>query len=281
MQWGAFWGNPWGLVILPSDALLQPSKVRVTASSLDYLTINWLIKPTNRDIAEFTFSVWRSQSQDSASFRKIVDGLKEIFVYKDPNVNIRARNRVWYYKVRSTEDLSSDYLESLVSSSPEKLDRVGIAIARRNDMLMDEFVGVPCFVLQSKMAGQRCPSCWDELKQRVNQTDCKACFNTGWLGGYAAPIEAQINFNPAPKLVQIAQQGEMNPQQTVAWLGNFPEVKPRDIIIEVGPGTRWRVVNRSTTQKRRVTVHQNLTLKQINLSDVEWSIPVPGLLEDE
>jgi len=279
--WGAFWGNPWGLSVLATDALIQPNRVRVTASSLEYLTIEWLIKPTNRDIADFTFSVWRSQHQAADSFRKIADDLKEIFVYKDPNVNIKARNRVWYYKIRSTEDASSEFLDSLAASSPEKLDRVALAIARRNNMLMDNFVGIRCYILQEKMAGEHCPTCWDEIKQRKMQANCKVCFNTGYIGGFATPIEAQVNFNPSPKVVQIAQQGEMTPDNTVAWLGNFPDVKPRDIIVEAGRGTRWRVVNRSTTQKRRVTVHQNLTLKQINRSDVEWEIPIPGLVEEE
>jgi hypothetical protein len=250
MLWGQCWGLNWGLVPAPISG-------------------------------EFTFSIYRSQGQDPSDFVLVKDGLKNVFTWKDPDANQKSKHRKWFYKIRATDDCTGYFKESKIESNPEIRDRIAISIIRRNDMLLRTKVGVDAYVVQERTAGQRCPECWDEVKQRVSKGNCESCFNTGFLKGFMTPIHAMINFTPSPKQVQMMNFGEMQPNQTTAWMGPFPEVKPRDIIVEAGVGTRWRVVNTSATRKRRLIVHQNLLLKEINRSDVEWELPIPELIANE
>lgn len=266
---------------MPTSGLVKFRGVQVQTYSLEFLIISWQIAPINRDLNDFTFSVFRSQGQDPSDFVLVKGGLKSTFTWKDPNANQRSRHRKWFYKIRATDDGNSQFIESKIESNPEIRDRTAVSIIRRNDMLLRTKVGVPAFVVSEITSGQRCETCWDEVKQRVTKANCPNCFNTGFLKGFLTPILADINFSPSPKQVQIMKFGELQPNQTAAWMGPFPEVKPRDIIVEEGVGTRWRVVNTSATRKRRLIIHQNLLLKEINRSDVEWDLPIPELIANE
>ncbi len=266
---------------MPTTGLIQFRGLQVQTYSLEFLIINWQIAPINRDISEFTFAVFRSQGQDPSDFVLVKDGLKSTFTWKDANANQASKHRKWFYKVRATEDCTGNFQESKIESNPEIRDRTAISIIRRQDMLLRTKVGVPAFVVAERTTGQRCDVCWDEVKQRITKGNCDLCFNTGFIKGFLTPILANINFSPSPKQVQIMSFGEMQPNQTTAWMGPFPEVKPRDIIVEEGVGTRWRVINTSATRKRRMIVHQNLLLKEINRSDVEWDLPIPDLIANE
>ncbi len=70
---------------------------------------------------------------------------------------------------------------------------------------------------------------------------------------------------------------ELQPKEAPAWMSNFPEVKPRDIIVEANDGNRWRIVRVQPTRKRRSVVHQNLVVTEIGRDHVEWKIDIPGL----
>ena len=261
---------------MPTTELLQIDKLNVRSFSLNFLTVDWRIKPTNRPISDFTFTVLRSQSQEETDFRVIQEGITG-FTFHDPSSSQKARWRQWYYKVRAVEVSSKTFTESPVASNQEKPDRIGLSIIRRNELVLRRFVGVKCFILQERTFGQRCNNCWDNIKQRRKLSNCIICFDTGFLGGFFEPIPALVNLSPSAKQVQKMNFGELTPDQTPAWMGNFPELKPRDILIEEHDGKRWRVVNMVPTRKRRSIIHQNLLLTQINLADVEWKINVDGL----
>lgn len=262
---------------MATTALLEIDKLSVRSFSLDFLTLDWRIKPTNRPIDDFTFSVFRSQSQEDTDFKKIKDGLKSVFNFHDPAASQASRWRQWYYKVRATEDTTALFTESQIATNDEQPDRIGLSIARRNLLVLRRFVGIKSFVLQERTFGQRCNHCWDSVKQRRKQSGCRICFDTGFMGGFFTPIEALINYSPSPKQVQMMSFGERQPNQTPAWMSNFPEMKPRDLVIEQHDGRRWRVINVGTTRKRRAITHQNLLLVEINRSDVEWKIEIPNL----
>lgn len=261
---------------MPTTELIQIDKVNVRSFSLNFLTVDWRIKPTNRPISDFSFTVLRSQSQEDTDFRVIQEDITG-FTFHDPNSSQKARWRQWYYKVRAVEVSSKTFTESPTASNQEKPDRIGLSIIRRNELALRRFVGVKCFILQERTFGQRCNNCWDNIKQRRKLSNCTICFDTGFLGGFFEPIPALVNLSPSAKQVQKMNFGELTPNQTPAWMSNFPELKPRDILIEEHDGKRWRVSNMVPTRKRRAIIHQNLLLTEINRADVEWKINVDGL----
>ncbi len=260
-----------------TTAVAEIDQIRVRTISLDFLLIDWRIKPTNRPVSDFTFSIFRSQSPEGP-FNQIVDGLKQTFAFKDFTAAQKARWRKWYYKVRATEDTTSKFSESEVVSNSEKPDRIALAIMRRNNLLLSKKNGIDAFLLTETTFGQRCPNCFDAVKGRKKVSNCTICLATGFIKGFLDPVQIRINVSPSPKVSQFANFGEVQPNQTAAWMSNFPEAKQRDLIIEaVANGTRWRITRVNTTRKNRALVHQNLLLTEINRSDVEWKIQIPEL----
>ncbi len=258
--------------------LLNVDRVRVRAFSLDRLVVDWRIKPTNLNVSNYTFSVLRSQTPEGP-FVVIRDDIKSIFSFHDPKASQKARWRQWYYKIRVTEDDTSNFCDSEISSNDEKPDRIALAIIKKNDMILREKVGLEVFVLVERTFGQRCGVCYDTIKNRRKTDQCTTCFNTGFRGGFFDPIKIRANFSPSAKVMQFSNFGEIQPNQTSAWISNFPEVKPRDIIVESHDGRRWRIQRVTPTRKLRSVVHQNLLLTEINRSDIEWKIQITELIE--
>jgi hypothetical protein len=262
---------------MASTALLIIDRFRVRTTSLDFLLLEWRVKPTNRPISDFKFSIFRSQSPEGP-FTQIIEGLEETFFFKDVTAPQKSRWRQWYYKIRATEKFSDNFTESSIATNAEAPDRIGLAIIKKNDLLLRNKNGIDAFILIERTFGQRCGECWDTTKSRKKKSGCPVCNDTGIIQGYFDPIKVRINVSPSPKVSQFANFGELTPNQTAAWMSNFPEVKQRDIVVEgVAGGTRWRVTKMSPTRKNRALIHQNLVLTEINRSDIEWSIPVPEL----
>jgi hypothetical protein len=253
--------------------MLEFASIDVSVFNLDYLVVSWAIKPTTETIPDYRFSVWRSNSH-GGDFKRVVDDLTDTFVYKDPKVKLRSKKRQYFYKV-SVYDNSNPSVEvfSDVETHPKKPDVLALEIIRRNDLLLKNFVGVDSYHYARRDWGQRCPECWDYIKQRKVKSNCMVCFNTGFIGGFHTPVSARINFNPSTKMIRHAQF-EMEPNQTAAWMSNFPIVNPKDVIVEDGR-KRWRVVNVNRTEKLRMPVHQVLQLTRINQNDVEYDLYIP------
>ena len=255
--------------------MLEFKSLTVECWDLDYLVISWSIKPTTEDINLSTFSVWRSNSPEGP-FKQIQGGLVNVFVYKDPSVNLKHRWRKYYYKVKV--DPENDPLRSPWIGPESKQDRpdvIATEIIRRNNLLLDRFVGIDAQLYIRRTWGQRCSECWDTIKQRKVKSDCLVCYNTGFVGGFFDPIPIKINFSPSPEMIRQANF-EQQPDATNSWMSNYPQISPKDVIIEDGK-TRWRVVQPSFTQKRRVKVHQVMQLVRVNHNDIEYKLPLIGL----
>jgi len=254
--------------------MLEFDSVYVECYDLDALIAGWVIKPTIEDISLYRFSVWRSNTPDTG-FTKVVDGLQNLFAYKDADIDLKSKWRKFYYKVQVY--LASDLTKlvwSKVTSSNLKPDVYALEIIRRNNLLLKNFVGQSTYAFVRRTWGQRCTACWDAIKQRKTQSNCAVCFNTGWVGGFFDPINLNVNFNPPPEMIRHAQF-EIQPEQTVAWCSNFPPLSPKDILVESGRN-RWRIVQISKTEKRRTLVHQVLQLTKINPQDIEYTLKIPG-----
>jgi hypothetical protein len=140
--------------------------------------------------------------------------------------------------------------------------------------LLDRFVGRDAQLYIKKTWGQRCTECWDSIKQRKKQSNCLVCYNTSFVNGFFDPIPIKINFSPSAEMIRQANF-EQQPDGTTAWMSNYPLVSPKDVIIEDG-FIRWRIASVSTTQKRRVRVHQIMQLVRVNQNDIEYKLVLPG-----
>ncbi|KKN61965.1 hypothetical protein LCGC14_0516430 [marine sediment metagenome] len=259
-----------------ATGLLEFEQITVKTVSLDFLLVEWVVKPTNRPIDDFDFVVLRSQSP-KGPFSVVSEELESIFAFADVHASQKARWRQWHYKVRVIERDTEKFSESEIVTNSEKPDRIALAIIRRNNLLLRVKNGIDAFAFIERTFGQKC-TCMDPVKSRKRRSDCPICLGTTFVGGFLDPIQIKINVSPSPKVSQFANMGELQPNQTAAWMSNFPEIKQRDVIVEaVANGTRWRVTRMTPTRKNRALVHQNLLLTEINRSDIEWKLELPTL----
>jgi len=257
--------------------MLEIYDADVQFHSVKYLTVRWKIKPTTEDISLYTFRVLRSRSAEG-EYNKIID-LKEQFVYHDADLEMSSKYRQFFYKIMVYEDLDpTNFMMSDVAYLPQKPEKIAAEIIRRNDLLLRTRIGVPCLIYNIKTWGQYCTNCFDHVKKRKRISNCPICYNTGFVNGYLGPIGAFVNFNPSQKMIRQAGF-EMQPDNIAAWMGNYPPMNPKDIILESGV-RRWRVVQQSETEMKRVPIHQMLQLIKINHSDIEYELKYKELTED-
>lgn len=164
-----------------------------------------------------------------------------------------------------------------VDKQPEA-DIITLELRRHIGLLLREFTGRRCWVMPVRTFGQRC-SCWNSTLQKRTRSGCRSCFDTGFLRGYHAPIEAWLQIDPGSSLSeQVMTVGTTQQVNTTARCVDVVQLKPRDVIIE-SENKRWRVVAVNQTEHGRAPIHLELQLHAIPESDIEYSIPIP--LEEE
>lgn len=244
---------------------------RVRSLDIDYLEVTWGVENTSEDILDYSFKVLRSESA-SGPFDAITPEMEDRYVFIDNDLKAFHKHRKYYYVIRVIQKSSEDYEDfGPVAFEPEP-DLVALEIRKHINLLMREFVGRRCWVLPIRTFGQRC-GCWSTVLSKRQRSGCPSCFDTGFVRGYMHPIEMWIQFDPEPKTEQQTNVSILQQTNTTARLGYFPELKPRDIVIE-SENRRWRVNQVTSTQHLRAIVHQEVQLHEVPKSDIEYSIPL-------
>jgi hypothetical protein len=249
----------------------------VRSFSLDWLEFSWEIENTKLDPWDYDWSVERSESPEGP-WDPIAGPFSDRYRFIDNRVNLLHRWRQLYYRVKSVkkdDDTEVVYSSSATLSADPDLIAQEIQLLERT--VWREFTGRKCYLIPVRTFGQYCPHCMDiEGKGstfRKLRSNCLTCYDTQWARGYLNPIEISIQFDPSPKTSQNQGTGETQQSNTTARMGNFPLVKPRDIIIEP-ENRRWRVVQVSSTERLRAKVHHELTLHEIVKGDIEFQIEI-------
>ena len=249
----------------------------VRSFSLDQLEFTWEVENTSLDPHSYSWYVERSESP-AGPWDQVAGPFEDRYRFIDDRVNQLDRWRQLFYRLKSV--LKSDTTE-VAYSDPATQAAEADLIAREIQLLEQtvwrEFTGRKCWVYPVRTFGQWCPACMDVGGRgstfRKLRSGCPTCYDTQFARGYLAPMEIYIQFDPSPKANQQLGTGETQQSNTTARLGNFPPMKPRDIIVEP-ENRRWRVVQVASTQRLRSVVHQELTLHEIVRGDIEFTLPV-------
>jgi hypothetical protein len=246
-----------------------------------FFHLSWELEVNNDDLTKWELRVLRSNSPEGP-FDSISLPIFNDVQYIDYTVSPLSKNRVQYYKVRGTHVDTGHQVEV----GPERLDEfrdlIGLEIIRRNNLLLKRFVGVPVGIFIRRTSGQRCNVCFDHVTRRPKKDNCKDCYGTAFDGGFYDQITTLVNFNPEPKVVQLAGLIESQDGDTNCWMSNYPTLSPGDIIAEAS-NKRWRVIDVSATRKFRYIIHQIANLRRVNPSDGEYMIPFDnpsGIISD-
>jgi len=185
-----------------------------------------------------------------------------------------SKHRILYYRVKAINWQTNDFIEySRVEHSRAPRDFVAMEIARRNNLVLRRFVGVPGYIYIAKTYGQKC-ECWDHIKGRQKRSHCDSCYGTGYTGGFCAPVPIFLCPNIEVNKTQIVDFGELQPHERDGWIGHFPLARPRDLLFT--QQKRYRVEQKQNISQKDSVVMQMIRLTELNKSDIEYKIETPS-----
>lgn len=260
--------------------MLELVSLKAKIERLNVIAVSWEIKDTDDDLGAFHFTLGRSNSP-GGPFESIAGTMTNVYQFFDKTQQMKSNYRKFYYRLTITDSRTQEKLQSQVVAPEAQPDFFLLEIRRRNDLYLRRFVGVPSAILIAKTFGQRCKTCWDTVKMRQRSSNCRTCFNIGYVGGYFPQINTYTNFSPNPELVQLLETGEMDTNNTNMWMSSFPLLSPRDIIVEFPLNKRWRVVTVGKTERLRATSRQIAQVVEVNRNDVEYLLPVSEFVPPE
>ncbi len=261
--------------------MLTVTKMTVRSFDLDHLDVFWEIDQiapphsdsTPHEIFDYDFYVLRSVDSAMGPFDVLAGPLRDQYMMRDVSVSLIHHWRQYFYKIRVVNRLTKEWKEfgpaAQLSPGP---DLIAAEIVRQEDILFREHIGRKCWLFNKRTFGPLC-SCWDIVLQRKTRSGHKLCFDTGFLGGYMAPIEVYVQIDPQGKYRQSLSIGETQTGDTAGRMICFPPVNPGDILVE-SENRRWKVISVAPTERLRAIVRQEFKLHEIPRSDVEYDLPI-------
>lgn len=254
-------------------------KLLVRSFSLDFLEVTWEIEDTDLDARDFECYMLRSESA-MGPWDTIAGPFEDKYRFVDNRVNLLHKWRQYHYRIKSVRKADhNDVAESDPVCLMAEPDLIAAEIQMRERLVWTEYAGRKVFIFPVRTFGQRCPNCFDGpdkgkgFTSQRRRSKCLTCYDTGFARGYLSPIEIFMQIDPRDQSIQPLPVGETQQTDTSARLPNFPQVKPRDIIIEA-ENKRWRIVKVKPTERLRSVVHQELLMHEIMPGDIEFQLPV-------
>jgi len=254
--------------------MLTIANLKVRSLDLDFYDLQWEIEDTKESPYDYLFRVERAEGA-MGPWSPISPEFSDRYLFRDVFINRGYRHRQYWYRIKVTRKSDSEVTYSSRATLSAQADLIAQEIRRLERVLFEEFVGRLCYLFPVRTFGQRCTSCFDFVSGQRLRSQCLDCFDTTYTMGYHDPIKVWIQFDPSGRHIETnVPYMETTQGNTVARMTDFPPCKPRDIIVEAGENKRWRVERVATTQRLRATLHQELTLHEIPMSDIEFKLPI-------
>lgn len=251
--------------------MIRVTKLYARSFDLDHMDVFWEVENYVGNIRRFEFSIWRSESS-FGPWDPLGPPFEDQYYFRDVTPPKMHKWRTLYYLLKIRDKETGEIAEFGPTSQAAEPDLIGLELNRQEDVLFREFVGRRCWLFPVRTFGAYCV-CYDRVTSRRTKSNCLNCFDTGFLGGFLAPIECFVQFDPSGIKSVPTSNRERQDSTTSARLISFPQVKPKDILVEA-ENTRWRVDSMTPTQRLRSVVHQELTLKEVDKGDVEYKLPI-------
>lgn len=250
--------------------MLTIRNLKVRSLDIDYLDLSWEVECD--DIWDYRFVVERSESP-MGPWDVVSGEFTDTFYFRDITVNRLSRDRAYNYRLRITHQPTSEVTYSDVATLEARPNLEALEVRRLEYVLFREEIGRRCWVFPRRTFGQRCPNCYDPVLGSAVKQGCETCFDTTYVRGFLDPIEAYIQFDTTALHHEASTLLETQQTNSTARALDFPPLKPKDIIVEV-ENVRWRVERVTTTQRNRATLHQELVVHAVPLSDIEYKLPI-------
>ena len=258
--------------------MITVKDIRVRSFDIDYLDVYWSVD-TNEDLQKYAFIVQKAYNQ-FGPFNDITGQIRDRFHLRDNTVT--GQHSFYtkiYYRIKVVVRDPNDSTEYLFPDNGAGVclaaepDLAALEMARINRLKLQEFSGRKLWIYPKRTFGQRC-GCFDPVTSRKLRSSCTTCYDTGWVGGYEAPVETYGLVVTPNEQVAHTPIGNAEVENTTILLPNYPEIAQGWIIVEA-ENIRWRVGDTVTkVRKARSLIRQQAQIHRVPKGDVEYSLPL-------
>ena len=252
--------------------VLKVEKLLVRSLDVAIMEITWETDNNVVDVLDYTFQVLRSESGEGP-YEVLTPEFEDRYIFVDRRVPNSYRFRQFWYKLRVKHKASGDTQDFGPETQTAEPDLIAQTIRRLEQTAFTQVIGRLCWLFPRRTFGTRCRNCWDPGLSARKRSNCLECYDTGFLRGFLNPIEVWVQIDPVAKAVQLQQFQKDQQQLTTGRLTFYPVVKVGDVLTEL-ENQRWRVVGVTTTERLRATIKQEITLRAIMPTDIEFKLPL-------
>lgn len=251
---------------------LRIERPLVRSLDVDRNEVTWEVTSGTQDVLDFTFQVFRSESPEGP-FDPLTPEFEDRYIYIDSRIPGGDKFRKLWYRIalRHKPTNTTTWSESVCQEAEP--DLVAAYVRRMEQTVFAQVIGRRCWLFKRRTFGARCPSCWDNVLQKRTRSNCLTCYDTGFLRGYLNPIEVFVQIDPSAKTQNVQPQQKNQEVMTAARMTFYPNVSPEDVLVEA-ENKRWRVIAVQQTERLRAPIRQEMSLRQINNTDIEYKLPI-------
>lgn len=135
--------------------------------------------------------------------------------------------------------------------------------------------GEPLLFLQRRREGDRCPHWVEEQQNCSKPNSTPACYGTGWIGGFYAPIQIFVRIVPAGSKVTWYEGGQRKDREQRSWTLWSPILRERDILVRPTTNERFQLQDVAKLGLwRGQHLRQEFNLRDIPERDMLMTFPV-------
>lgn len=246
--------------------------VKVYPLFMKQVVIEWAIPPS---WGNCSFNIYKSQYELSDFHKVNTTPITNTNIYSDSTTRDSSKFRDHQYIVECRLPTGQYIKSPEVTWENTRSNWVQIRakeIARRENMLLNRYVGVDSMIFRRKVFGKRCPSCWNATIEKVTTDSCSICLGTSFEGGYFTGYRTKLQYEPTSNPSEYGPQGVVESNTVPAWTTSVPNIHTFDLVLRIPDMKMYRVASVQTTELQAIVVRQLVQLTELSKGDIETEL---------
>lgn len=244
----------------PSTKIDKSIHIQVYRRTGREVEIVWSDLPNKYFPTTDSFAILEVSDSPESDFSSVISIYRDTPPYYIDNATILTyyRSPVVYYRIRIPQSNTI----SPVYNSEQPYSMYGLEIAKRHAiMLRNGHWGNLMYLFIRRRTKDRCPECWDSIRNQRTKGNCPRCLNTGYDQGYYDPLPIYVSVSPESTTTVQAVDGTVITGTIQGWTAGYPRINMGDILVDSRTREIWHVSQISLNTHKRVPTKQDLVLQ--------------------
>jgi hypothetical protein len=188
--------------------------------------------------------------------------------YVDEPTSRSSPRAQYYYRIRPAQEAETGSEEGGApvlgpKAAEPRADKRTLYIRRQARRHLRR-VGQKSYLFEEeRKATERCPDCWDPVRQVQTRSNCENCDGSGYVEGWPDPVEVNISYGPGEPLPEQTRGGKLDTNQLQCWAASIPRFSLGDLVVREKDREVFEVVQHQHTLRSGHRLRQNVILKLV------------------